>query len=82
MQPSSDTPILDLLQPLPKPCSEKPSNSLIDGLATPLLFSVLTGNFPLLFFVLNVIFVFMVAMALHESGHLIAGSSFYSLWAV
>jgi len=34
---------------------------------------VLTGNFPLLFFVLIVIFVFIDAIAIHESGHLIAG---------
>jgi len=73
VQPSSDTPILDLLQPLPKPYSEKPSNSFIYGLATPLVFALLTGNFPLLFFVLVVTFVFMVAIAIHESGHLIAG---------
>jgi hypothetical protein len=73
-QPSA-TPILDLLQPLPMPDMERTNGRFAFPFLTVVAAVVLTGNLPALSIPLGFLLINFLTIAIHEFGHLIAGSS-------
>jgi hypothetical protein len=73
-QPSA-TPILDLLEPLPKFDAERTNGRFAFPFLTFVAVIVFTGNLPSLFMPLGFLIINFSTIAIHEIGHLIAGWS-------
>lgn len=71
----SQTPILDLLEPLPVPFPERRSNRSLYFWLTLLAFACVTGNAFVPFFLLWAVCIWWLKVAVHEFGHLLAGSA-------
>jgi hypothetical protein len=73
-QPSA-TPILDLLQPLPMPDTERVNGRFAFPFLAVVAAIVLTGNLPSLSIPLGFLLVNFLTIGIHEFGHLLAGWS-------
>lgn len=71
--PVPETPILDLLRPLPKPLHPRPRRTLTYSLLAIAIIGLVSNNFGLLTFYASLVFVFALVIATHELGHLAAG---------
>ena len=79
----SETPILDLLEPMPKPRHQKPIHAFAYSLLIVAIFGFITNNYAMVLFYASFLFVLLLVIATHEFGHLtagwIAGLSFVSV---
>lgn len=71
---TSGTPILDLLQPLPEPDQERANGRFAAPFLTVVAAIVLTENVSFLIVPLGFLLINFLAIAIHEFGHLLAGS--------
>jgi hypothetical protein len=69
----SATPILDLLQPLPMPDTERINGRFAFPFLTAVAAIVLTGNLPFLIVPFGFVLINFVTIVVHEFGHLVAG---------
>jgi len=69
----SETPILDLLEPLPKARKQKPIHAFAYSLLAVTVFGIITDNYPLIVFYVSFLLVLLLVIATHEFGHLTAG---------
>jgi len=70
---SSPTPILDLLEPFPKPADEIITGKIALPLLTFITMVVVTQNYSFLLVPLGILPALFLAVAIHESGHLLFG---------
>lgn len=71
--PQSPTPILDLLEPLPKPYDERITGRFAAPFLTVVACVVITENYSLLAIVLDALLIGFLTTLVHELGHLCAG---------
>ena len=69
----SKTPILDLLEPPPKPYDEIVTGKFAFPFLTAVAFVVLGGNLSFLLVLFGLLLILFLAVAVHELGHLVAG---------
>jgi hypothetical protein len=72
-KPSSPTPILDLLEPLPKPYDERINGRFIAPFLAVVACVVMGENYPLLALVFGAVLMAFLTTLVHELGHLCAG---------
>ncbi len=75
IEQTSATPILDLLQPLPMPDTERVNGRFALPFLAVVAAIVLTGNLPSLSIPLGFLLINFLTIGIHEFGHLIAGWS-------
>ncbi len=73
MNPSSPTPILDLIEPLPKPADQIFTGKFAFPFLTLAAIAVVNQNYPLLVALLGFVPALLIAVAIHECGHLVFG---------
>ena len=71
----SETPILDLQEPPPKPRSQKPIHAFVYSLLIVATFGLITSNYPVVVFSASFLFTLLLVIAAHEFGHLVGGWS-------
>jgi hypothetical protein len=70
---NSSTPILDLLEPLPKPEDEIVTGKFALPFLAPISLVVIAENFSFLWVVFEFLLILVLTVAVHEFGHLLAG---------
>ena len=70
---TSPTPILDLLEPLPKPGDEIITGKFIFPFLTLVAIAIIDRNYPFLALLLGFLPALFLAVAIHECGHLVFG---------
>jgi hypothetical protein len=70
---TSPTPILDLLEPIPKPADEIVTGKFAFPFLTLVALAVINQNYPLLAVLLGFLPALFFAVAIHECGHIASG---------
>jgi hypothetical protein len=73
VNPTSPTPILDLVEPLPKPADEIVTGKFAFPLLTFVVIVVATQNYAFLIVPLGILPALLLVVAVHECGHLVFG---------